>query len=1152
MQYRFNYDANGNATTSTILNDSYSESIIPGAVYYIRAKCSAKYLKVYNAGTADGTDVKQFVMDRSTAQQWKIESTGDGYYRMVPQHAVGKSLYVSGNIESAQMEISTTNNSDNQKFKLIPTGEGTYQILTKISGDSKSVYISGSSTAENVSALQHAFYNYSGQRFIFEPATKVTSSTNWDTASQNSKYYIRARHSGKYIDVYNAGTTDGTKTIQCYFHGGGNQQFKLIDYVNGYYKIEPVYPGGKVLQVEAGTSKLSLYTKKTINDDDQYFKFEKTGTNSSYKIISKQDSMLSAEIAGGSEADFADVLLTTSAPAAYKEFIIEKVSDKIITSANYTTNGNYMSSMKDARGNDSYFNYNETKGTLSNVRTPGETTDTQTNYVYDPNTDVLKSVSKPNGAQTITNSYDYVNDKLDTITHNGFMYDFGYDLFGNTTTVAVGTTGNMTTLVTNTFKPNNGLLDYITYGNSNGTNNKVAYVYNTDDMIESVKYDGVEKFKYIYDNTGNLYQKTDNINSQTTNYFYDFIKRPIRTKNSNGLSLLYNYDSKNRLSSYTSQLEGTNIKTGYVYGDATTTDQKPGLIYGVKLNDVQKLTYSYDSLTRLQQKTTNTSPTVTFSTNYSYLAGAAENTTTTMLESLTNTINGTSLSTSYTYDVKGNITSITEGTALKAEYFYDNLNQLIRENNVYINKTIVYSYDIGGNITSRTEYTYTTQADLSGVTPTATIAYAYTDTNWKDKLTSLNGDSLTYDAIGNPLTIGSNWSFSWQNGRRLASTTKNGVTSNFKYDDNGIRTQKTVDGVVTDYYINSDRVEVEKTGTDTLQYFYDEKGDLFALNYNGVGYFYVRNGQNDITGIVDTAGIQVVSYVYDSWGKLISTTGTLASTVGVKNPYRYRGYRYDVDTGLYYVGSRYYDPNLGRFLNSDDPGILDGGNDHLLENNLFAYCFNNPVNMSDEDGLWPTWAKIAVGVGIIAGLAILTVCTGGAAGVIAGAALSGAIAGGGSGAAIGAISGALSGGSWKGALDGAADGFMKGTIIGGATGALSAGANIASGGAQILGKAHGTALHKLSSNMQAGKMASQIGRYSKIGLNKSLKSMGLKGKLRPDVTGIARFGKNKLIEVVSLKQSILSVTSKMSGMLAQNSGSTGRVVNWVRYFGSIY
>ena len=131
----------------------------------------------------------------------------------------------------------------------------------------------------------------------------------------------------------------------------------------------------------------------------------------------------------------------------------------------------------------------------------------------------------------------------------------------------------------------------------------------------------------------------------------------------------------------------------------------------------------------------------------------------------------------------------------------------------------------------------------------------------------------------------------------------------FKYDDNGYRTQKTVNGVATDYYIENDKVIYEKTGSNTPTYYtYDENNKLISMNLSGTEYYYIRNAQDDTIGLFDSAGTQVVSYTYDSWGKLISTTGSLASTVGVSNPYRYRGYRYDTETGLYYLNSRYYNP----------------------------------------------------------------------------------------------------------------------------------------------------------------------------------------------------------------------------------------------------
>jgi RHS repeat-associated protein len=132
------------------------------------------------------------------------------------------------------------------------------------------------------------------------------------------------------------------------------------------------------------------------------------------------------------------------------------------------------------------------------------------------------------------------------------------------------------------------------------------------------------------------------------------------------------------------------------------------------------------------------------------------------------------------------------------------------------------------------------------------------------------------------------------------------------------------------------------------------------MNLNGSEYYYTRNAQGDITGLIDGAKNQVVSYTYDTWGKLVSTTGSLAGTLGLKNPYRYRGYRYDTETGLYYLQSRYYNPDWGRFVNAD---ALGGSMGDLLSHNMFAYCENNPVNLEDPSGFKPaegttTYTKI--------------------------------------------------------------------------------------------------------------------------------------------------------------------------------------------------
>ena len=143
--------------------------------------------------------------------------------------------------------------------------------------------------------------------------------------------------------------------------------------------------------------------------------------------------------------------------------------------------------------------------------------------------------------------------------------------------------------------------------------------------------------------------------------------------------------------------------------------------------------------------------------------------------------------------------------------------------------------------------------------------------------------------------------------------------------------------------------QVQGSGASQVKqlYSYDANGQLVSVNYNGTEYYYLRNGQTDIVGLMDASGNRVVEYIYDAWGKLISTTGTLATSLGADNPFRYRGYYYDTETGLYYLMTRYYDPEVCRFISADVYMTTGQG---VLGGNMFAYCLNNPVNMFDSLG----------------------------------------------------------------------------------------------------------------------------------------------------------------------------------------------------------
>ena len=146
-----------------------------------------------------------------------------------------------------------------------------------------------------------------------------------------------------------------------------------------------------------------------------------------------------------------------------------------------------------------------------------------------------------------------------------------------------------------------------------------------------------------------------------------------------------------------------------------------------------------------------------------------------------------------------------------------------------------------------------------------------------------------------------------------------------------------------------------------MWFMYDSDGTRVGFTYKDAAYYYTKNAQGDVTGIVDSDLSTVVEYSYDAWGKLLTTTGSKADTIGKLNPFLYRGYYFDAETGLYYLNSRYYDVQTGRFLNVDDTDILLEDQENLTEHNLFAYCLNNPVNMADDDGGIAWWIAAAVG-----------------------------------------------------------------------------------------------------------------------------------------------------------------------------------------------
>jgi len=392
-------------------------------------------------------------------------------------------------------------------------------------------------------------------------------------------------------------------------------------------------------------------------------------------------------------------------------------------------------------------------------------------------------------------------------------------------------------------------------------------------------------------------------------------------------------------------------------------------------------TFFYDEYERAYKKVNSfylySDSSKTFENEINYTFYEHNDKTSSLVSSYSSTVEGGySLYYDYTYDKNGNIIKIADQYGDEIRYVYDDLGQLLREDNEFLGETYVYTYDNAGNIMTKKTYFLTAE----GETPTLikkTLSYGYSTSEWGDLLISYGEDepgSITYDDIGNPLSYYNGYTFTWT-GRRLTGATVGDDTYTFVYNDEGIRTSKTKNGVTTTYYLNGSQIIAEETSGNVTVYIYDSTGLPLGMQYHAADYatgtwdryWYEKNLQGDIVAVYSESGEKLVSYTYDAWGNVdeFYYDNSELTTV-VNNPFRYRGYYYDKDLGLYYLNSRYYDSNTGRFISADGVGYL-GANGDLNSYNLYAYCSNNPVMGIDPTGKWA----------ISRGVSFFAVCFGG-------------------------------------------------------------------------------------------------------------------------------------------------------------------------------
>ena len=923
------------------------------------------------------------------------ESIGDAYFDMIQMQ--NNIIDIRYNfLENASFEADATGwsglssdialNEDSKPFDNKITGikyarfrGKTIQQTVNISGSADDVFVFGclaffeNKVATGQVELQFKYVDYSTESFIFD----------FDPNDENVQYIMHKVVASKdYTKIYFKITNDSSNEYLCidnlglYKEGYGLK----VDYYpySGSDDIEKICISDEI----NGSKDEYLYNTNghltTVKLDNIYGTIEYEDQKSWIQNIEINNNIVQSF--SRDEQGYIKELTLSSNNKYYFSESTQYSSDKL-----------YIVSEEDEYGRITEYTFDYLTGLLSSSKFNNITT----TYEYDSLANIT-NITK--GARSVI--YNYDGRLLTSITVDGLVYSFEYNEYYDITAIKVA--GN--TILRNTYEDYNtsqhtsqyaGIIDYAIYGTD-----IIDFEYDEEKRIKAVSVNDVKQFEYTYDSAGNIAKIVDFKANPDVTYYYNFdeLNRLVQVTSTDGNNVTYEYDADGFISSRTN----INGRVEYEYESisgqpADGKDINKNLTEEIFTSFTKQYNYGSDGLKRLESTAIITSA-ATITSQYTYdsfqktVGEDARIYDTLRIRELEIKKNGTTvIEMVYTYDVYGNIDTINRydnGVLSVIENFdYDIYNQLTyhyQKIDDVIYETF-YDYDNRGNIISIYKEEY------GSVFKSSSISLNYKMTGWRDQLTSIRVDGTDYyvggyDSAGNPKYSYLQWidGIYFEDGR-LQGIYDPWKSVEFEYDGSGSRISKELDGrIVAEYVWDGNNIIKEirdyydyRTGTyvdDVLQYYYDTSNNIVGFDFNGTHYTYIKNLQNDIIAIADVSGNIVVKYYYDAYGNIIKIIDSSGIGLGEKNPFRFKSYYYDTETGFYSLQSRYYDPEIGRFINADNQ--LSTGSD-FTGMNLFAYCDNNPVMRVDPTGhAWWHWAIAAT---VVVACAVAVVATAGGA-----------------------------------------------------------------------------------------------------------------------------------------------------------------------------